>query len=253
MARVISSVAGTRTEPKDGYSFVRNTTATFKIIFENDGKPTTVDTATVPEIKIFAPQFLGSASNQLVPQLIASIQGSLTPGQEFEYSFEWNVPGNATPSDEYTVSYQARIGGTTYNFGDEFFRITAHAGMINTKTPAYATVDDVRKKKFNIDSYLPEAFRKDIDSRNSLIEDHLQDATIRLREELNLFKARGMSENYRLFCIYYSIWSIMLAARGEDGASVSDSNLNFYRAEWERILAQEKREGVMQGIPIGRG
>ena len=253
MARVISSVAGTRTEPKDGYSFVRNTTATFKIIFENEGRATQVDVATVPEIKIFAPSFLGSTQNQLVPQLLATVQGSLTAGQEFEYSFTWQIPANMTPSDEYVVSYQATVGGTQYNFGDEYFTVTAHAGIINTKTPSYATVDDVRKKKFNIDSYLPEMFRKDIDTRNQIIEEHLQDATIRLREELSLFKARGMSENYRLFCIYYCIWSIMLAARGEDGASVSDSNINFWRAEWERILAQEKRQGVMQGIPIGRG
>lgn len=253
MARVISSVAGTRTEPKDGYSFVRGTTATFKIIFENEGRPTTVDAGTVPEIRILAPKFLGHASNMPVPEVIASVQGSLTPGQEFEYSFTWNVPTNATALDEYIVSYQAIIGGQQFNFGDEFFRITAYAGMINTKTPSYATVDDVRKKKFNIDSYLPEMFRKDLDTRNKIIEDHLQDATIRLREELALHKARGMSENYRLFCVYYTVWSIMLAARGEDGASVSDQNLNFWRSEWERILSQEKREGVMQGVPLGRG
>jgi hypothetical protein len=56
-----------------------------------------------------------------------------------------------------------------------------------------------------------------------------------------------------LFCVYYTVWTILLASRGEDGSSVSSENINFWRSEWERILAQEKREGVFQGIPVGRG
>lgn len=252
MARVISSVAGTRTEPKDNYAFVRGTTATFKIIFTSEGRSTTVDTGTDPVAKILTPKFLQSSDNP-VPEIIATLIGSLVPGQEFEYQFVWEVPPGLTPQDEYVISYQGRLASQNYNFGDEYITITAAAGMIGTKEPSYATVDDVRKKKFNIDTYLPEMFRKDLDTRNQLIEDHLLDATIRLREELNLSKARGMSQNYRLFCVYYTVWSILLASRGEDGSSVSDSNINFWRSEWERILAQEKREGVMQGIPLGRG
>lgn len=252
MARVISSVAGTRTEPTDGYAFVRGTTATFKIIFTNEGRPTKVDTGTDPTAKILSPKFL-QGSGSPVPEIIATLIGSLVPGQEFEYEFTWDIPAGQVPNDEYVITYQGELGSQEFNFGDEFFTVTAAAGMLGTKIPAYATVDDVRKKKFNIDTYLPEMFRKDLDTRNQLIEDHLQDATIRLREELNLSKARGMSENYRLFCVYYTVWSILLAARGEDGSSVSDANINFWRAEWERILAQEKREGVMQGIPFGRG
>lgn len=252
MARVISSVAGTRVEPKDSYTFVRGTTATFKTTFLNNGAPTKVDTLTIPQAKILLPNFLNQ-SGAPVPQVLATIDGVLVPGQEFEYQFEWAIPDSLTPIDDYIVSYNGVLGGNNYNFGDEYFTITSHAGMIGTQSTMYATVDDVRKKKFNIDTYLPEQFRKDLLTRNQLIEEHLRDANQRLVEELNLTQARGFTINYRLFCVYYSIWSIMLAARGEDGSSVSSENLQFWRAEWERILAVEKRRGVMQGIPMGRG
>ena len=252
MARVISSVAGTRSEPKDAYAFVRGTTATFKIIFTNEGRPTQVDTATAPIARIFKPVQLNQTGAP-VPEVVATLTGALTAGQEFEYSFSWDIPANITPNDEYTISYEGVLSSATLNFGDEYFTILHSAGMIGTKVPSYATVDDVRKKKFNIDDYLPEIFKKDLDTRNKLIEDHLNDACVRLREELGLHKQRGFSENYRLFCIYYTVWSILLASRGEDGSSVSDQNLSFWRSEWERIMAQEKRQSVFQGIPVGRG
>lgn len=252
MARVISSVAGTRIEPKDSYIFVRGTTATFKTTFLNNGAPTKVDTATTPTAKIIQPTFLNQTGAP-VPQVIATLLGTLVPGQEFEYQFEWEIPDTTTPIDDYVVSYNGVLGGNNYNFGDEYFTITSHAGMIGMQSPMYATVDDVRKKKFNIDTYLPEQFRKDILTRNQIIEEHLRDASQRLVEELNLTQARGFSINYRIFCVYYTVWSIMLAARGEDGSSVSSENLQFWRSEWERILSVEKRKGVMQGIPVGRG
>ena len=252
MARVISSTAGTRTEPKDGYRFVRGTTATFKTIFTNEGTPTKVDTGTVPQALILAPRFLDDGASP-VPKQLAVIDGTLVPGQEFEYQFEWDIPSNQVPIDNYIISYVGTLASQSINFGDEFFEVMPFAGTVGTKNPAYATVDDVRKYKFNIDTYLPEVFRKDLDSRNQLIEEHLQNATTKLREELNLHQQRGMSENYRMFAIYYTIWSVMLAARGEDGSSVSQSNLDTWRGEWERILAQEKRQGVFQGVPVGRG
>jgi len=252
MSTVLSPVSGTRTEPKDGYTFVRGTTATFKITFTNDGVKTKVDNLTVPVAKILKPRFLHD-SDSPVPIVIATLTGSLVPGQEFEYQFSWDIPANLTPLDEWIISYQGTLGSVEYNFGDEFFQVTAHAGQIGTHEPAYATVDDVRRKKFNIDDFLPDLYKKDLSKRNQLIEDHLRDASLRLREELNLSKQRGFSENYRLFVIYYTIWSLLLAARGEDGSSVSDQNIMFWRQEWERILSQEKREGVMQGIPLGRG
>lgn len=252
MARVISSTAGTRTQPKDGYQFVKGTTATFKIIFMNNDAPTKVDTNTVPKALIIAPKFI-SQTDVPSPQILATIEGSLVPGQEFEYEFNWDIPTNQVPLDNYIISYSGNLAAQSLNFGDEFFTVTGMAGVIGTKQPSYATVDDVRKYKFNIDTYIPEVFRKDLNARNQLIEEHLQNATVRLREELNLHKARGLSENYRLFCIYYTIWSLLLAARGEDGSSVSQSNLDTWRGEYERILAQEKRESVFQGVPVGRG
>lgn len=252
MARVISSVAGSRVEPKDSYVFVKGTTATFKQIFTSDGRPTQVDTLTNPTATILNPTWL-NASGSPVPTVIATIQGTLVPGQEFEYQFVWDIPANLVPTDQYVISYQGYLGSMSYVFGDEFFCVSASAGMIGTAEAMYATVDDVRKKKFNIDTYIPEMFRKDLITRNQIIEEHIRDATQRLREELNLSQARGFSINYRLFCVYYTVWSILLAARGEDGSSVSSENINFWRSEWERILAVEKRRGVMQGIPVGRG
>lgn len=252
MAGVVSTRAGTRIEPKDSLEFVRGTTATFKIIFTNNGIPTTVDSSTVPVAKILEPNFLSNADNP-IPTIIITLTGTLVAGQDFEYEFEWEIPADQVPLDTYIVSYQATIGGLENTYGDEFFTVAGFAGVVGVKDNFYATVDDVRKYKFNIDSYLPKEFAKDLTQRNILIEEHLRNATTRLREELNLNKARGNSENYRLFTLYYTIWSIMFAARGEDGSSVSDSNLASYRREWQRILAQEKRESVMQGIPMGRG
>lgn len=252
MSRVISSVAGTRTEPKDSYMFVRGTTATFKITFLNNDRPVQVDTNTTPNAKILAPAFLNSG-NTPVPEIIATLDGSLSPGQDFEYQFTWDIPVTLTPIDNFIISYQGLLGGQQFNFGDEFFTVVPGAGMINIQTPMFATVDDVRMKKFNIDTFMPEQIRADLTARNSLIENHLRDAADRLREELNLNQTRGMSANYRLFCVYYTIYTILLASRGEDGSSVSDNNINFWKGEAERILAQEKRKGVMQGVPMGRG
>lgn len=252
MPAVVSPVAGTRVEPIDGYTFIRGTTATFKVIFLDNGVPTTVDVGTDPVARILEPNFLAEGNNP-VPNVIATLTGTLVPGQQFEYEFVWNIPSNQVPIDNYIVSYEATIGSILNNFGDEFFAIKASAGQISIKTPSYATVDDVRKRKFNIDDYLPAATRADLTARNNLIEAHLRDATTKLREELNLSKSRGYSENYRLFATTYAIWSILLAARGEDGSSISDQNLTTWRGEWERILKQEKRESQVQGVPLGRG
>lgn len=252
MARVISSVAGTRTEPKDSYVFVRGTAAKFKIIFMTDGRPTQVDIATIPKLRILQPAFLNQG-NTPVPAIVVELDGTLVPGQDFEYEFTWNIPANQVPLDNYIASYYGMLGAMFLNFGDEFVTVSSSAGMIGTMSPMYATVDDVRKKKFNIDTYLPEIYRKDLDSRNQLIQEHLRDASERLREELNLNQVRGNTANNRLFCVYYTIWTILLASRGEDGSAVSDQNLMFWRQEYERILAVEKRRGVFQGIGLGRG
>lgn len=252
MAGIVSPTGGTRVEPVDSYAFIRGTTAVFKTIFTSDGLPVTADTSTIPYAWILNPRFL-SPTGSPVPEVLATLNGSLVPGQQYEYQFSWDIPANQTPVDEYIISYFAVLGGVNNNFGDEFFTIMSGPGLIGMRQPAYATVDDVRKKKFNIDDYLPKILAQDLTARNNLINEHLTDATSRLRQELSLSKQKGNTENYRLFCIYYSIWSILLAARGEDGSSVSDQNIIFWRTEWEKILAQEKRQSLFQGLPIGRG
>ena len=252
MAAVVSPIAGTRIEPIDTYKFVRGTTATFKTTFLNNGAPTKVDVATVPVATVLEPMFLNK-SGSAVPIVLATINGSLVAGQEFEYEFLWNIPVSMVPLDEYVISYRGTVGSTLYFFGDEYFTIVAGAGSIGMKTTSYATVSDLRMAKFNIDDYAPEVTRKDVTARNNLFEYHLRNATTKLREELNLHRSRSNTENYKLFCVYYAIYTILLASRGEDGNSVSDQNLSFWKAEWRAILDQEKRRSVFQGLPMGRG
>jgi hypothetical protein len=252
MSGVISPVTGTRIEPTDSYQFVKGTTATFKTIFTSDGIPTTVDTLTSPTALIFKPLFM-SQTGSSIPEIIATLTGTLVPGQQFEYQFVWDIPNTVIPSDEYIISYKGSLSSIIQDFGDEYFTISYTPGMIGMRKPSYATINDIRQKKFNIDDYLPKTMAKDLNARNSLIQSHLNDAATRLREELNLTGQRGNTENYRLFCVYYTIWSILLASRGEDGSSVSDNNILFWRTEWERILSQSKRKTVLQGIPFGRG
>lgn len=252
MAAIVSPVAGTRIEPVDSYVFTRGTNAIFKMTFISDGLPVTMDVGSVPSAYVMLPRFLSTADSP-VPQVVATLQGSLVSGQQFEYQFSWNIPVNQDPLDEYIISYSGQLGGIIQNFGDEFFTVIATLGMLGLAYPTYATVDDIRQTKFNIDDYLPKIYAQNIEARNNLIQQHLRNATSKLREELSLNKKKGMSENYRMFCIYYTIWSLLLGSRGEDGSSVSDSNLLMWRSEWEKILAQEKRQSLFQGLPVGRG
>jgi hypothetical protein len=253
MASVVNPTSGTRIEPMDSYKFTRGTSATFKTTFLSEDIPIKIDTGYSPTASILEPMFLnksGSAS----PIVLAQLVGTLVPGQEFEYMFTWEIPANQQPLDEYIISYSGRLGGFNYNFGDEYFTIiSSAAGQIALKMPSYATISDVRMAKFNIDEFLPQAVRKDLTARNNIIEYHLRNAAVKLREELGLHKQRSNSENYKLFCIYYTIYHILLSSRGEDGSSVSDQNLTFWKQEWMSILAQEKRQSVAQGISLGRG
>lgn len=256
MSVYVSPIAGTRNVPTDNLIFTRGANATFKITFTSNGMPIKVDNSTTPQVRIRQPAFIDNVVAGVpvgIDNIITTIQGSLVAGQEYEYEFIWNVPAAIIPSDEYIISYEATIGSMFFEYGSELFTITAGPGIIGVRQNYFATVDDVRSKKFNIDDYLPKVLAKDIDARNKLIESHLRDATDKLREELNLTQARSNSVNYRLFTVYYTVWSILLASRGEDGSSVSDSNLATWRAEWEVVLEQEKRYGIFQGLPMGRG
>ena len=251
-AGVISPIAGTRIEPPDSYVFQRGTTATFKVTFTVEDNPTTVDAGTFPVAQIFAPKFIGVDDPQM-PVILATLNGSLVPGQQFEYQFIWDIQNTTVPLNDYIISYYGTINGLYNNYGDEYFTITASLGPVGIRRTGFCTVNDIRQKKFNIDDYLPKYLANDVVARDRLIMNHIDDATNRLREELNLAKMRQMTANFRLFCIYYTIWSILLAARGEDGSSVSDQNIQYWRTEWQNILSQEKRESVLQGVPLGRG
>lgn len=252
MSSVTSSVAGTRIEPMDGYRFIRGTTVKFKCTFMSNGEPVTMDTGTFPVAQVLEPMFL-NRSGSATPNTLFTLQGTLTPGQEFEYEFSWDIPADFTPIEGYVVAYSGTVGGANYQFGDEYFTVMLGVGQVSIRTSSYATIADVRMKKFNLDDYLPKLYAKDLNARNNIIQNHLNDATSKLREELNLHRSRSNTENYKLFCVYYTIWSILLASRGEDGSSVSDQNISFWRGEWSRILEQEKRRSVGQGIPLGRG
>lgn len=246
----ISPVTGTRTTPIDNYTFIRGGTATFHIIMTSNGNPTTVDTLTTPTLQILQPVFMQGGNN---PQIIATISGALTSGQNFEYEFNWNVPVDIQPLDEYIAVYSGIIGGIGYTFADEFFRITAGSGQVGVNIPSYATLNDLRMMKWGIDDYSPDALKNDLNARNQLFEYHLKNATTKLKEELSLHRSRLNTENYKLFTVYYAIYTILLASRGENGSSVSDQNLQFYKGEANKILEQEKRRSLFQGISLGRG
>ena len=253
---VLSPVAGTRNTPIDGYDFLRGTTATFKITYKNGNIPTKIDTGTFPSANIYIPHYLaGSAQSAQVP--IATLTGALVSGQEFEYEFIWDIPNNIVPNDEYIITYHGFLGGFEYNFGDEYFSIAASPSQIGLSFPSYATVSDVRMMKFNIDEYLPDSYKGPgsdaLEKRNNLIEFHLNVASNKLRGELALFRQKGNNENFRLFTVYWTIYSLLLSARGEDGSSVSDQNLNYWKSEANAILAQEKRQSLGMGISFSRG
>jgi hypothetical protein len=247
----VDSRQGTRTTPKDAYKFLRGTTANFRITTTSGNMPIDVDAGTVPIANILQPAFLNTQTP--VQGIIANVMGSKVPGTQFEYEFNWVVPTNLPPDDLYVIQYKVFLGGVEYVAGDEFFTISVTPETLGTYDYGYCTVQDVRLMKANIDSYFPQVVATDINRRNEMILFHIKTGTDFLREQLNLAQARGFSANYRLFTIYYAIWSIMNNSYGEDGSSVSIERLDHYAKIWGDILAQEKRKGIGQGISYGRG
>lgn len=247
----IDSRNGTRTEPKDSYKFIRGTTGTFKMTATSGNKPIDVDAGTVMTAQILQPAFLNTQSP--AQGIIANLIGSKVSGTQFEYQFNWVIPTNLPPDDLYVIQYKGFLSGVEYVLGDEFFTISVTPETIGTYDYGYCTVQDVRLTKTNIDSYFPQALADSIDKRNEAIQFHIKMGTDKIREELNLAQARGFSANYRLFAIYFTIWSILNNAYGEDGSAVSLERLDHYEKLWKDILAQEKRKGIGMGIPYGRG
>ncbi len=250
---IVGPTSGTRTEPMDCYKFIRGTTATFKFTPQSGLSSTSLDVGTFPTAYILQPVFLATAGGSN-PMVLAEIQGTLVAGQLFEYEFTWDVPAGLVALDDYVVQYQGQIASNMFQFGSEYFSVLAFPEQISMKLAPYATVSDLRLAKFNIDSFLPNELAKDLLLRDHALQFHLNNAATKLREELALFQLRSNKENYKLFCIYYAIYTILLASRGEDGSSVSDQNLSTWRSMWKDILAQEKRQGAnSQGISFGRG
>lgn len=186
------------------------------------------------------------------------------------YRITWNIPTNAPPAagsfpivpgDEYMASYKGNFVGmigaapdALRQFDSELFTIQFLDGPVFGRFPAYATIDDLRKTFFNIDAYLPEALDStDLEGRNAILQYHLETASDKLREEMNLAQVRAMSADRKEYVASRAVYTIFLAARGQKGSAVSEEMVTEWRERAEYVLAQIKREGIAQGIPLGRG
>lgn len=236
------SAIGSRIVPKDGYSFVSGTTAQFQATFTDTDKPIQVDTG-------FKPRAIIRAGGQVV----ADIQGDLTQGQLYEYSFFWEIPMDANPRAIYTVEYRGQVGGLEYVWGSEYFKVSTAPQNIKLKQPAYATVDEIRLDKPNIDSYLPIAYKEDKIKRDYILHQQLVTSSKELNGQLNLRDFHSIyNDNFNLYVRYHAIWSIIGSQMGEDGSAVSERSLNFWQKKWEAVLKQIKMHSQLSNIPTGR-
>lgn len=241
--RIPPSANGTRIEPKDSYIFVRGSTAIFKATFTDTDKPVQVDTGTQPMATIYQN---GNVSE--------TVPGTLVEGQLYEYKFEWSIPMDVDlKGSTYSVTYTGFLGGIEYAWGHEFFRINPGPSNVKLKAQAYATVDELRQDKFNIDSYLPESLSKDKAARDHLLHQQLVTATKWLNGQLNLRDFHSSyNDNFNLCVRYYTIWSILGQSLGEEGSAVSDRSLRHWEEKWRHELKQIKMHSQLSNIPTGR-
>lgn len=241
--RIPPSANGTRIEPKDSYIFVAGSTAIFKATFTDSDKPVQVDTGTTAFARIY--------QNGM---FLDAVVGELVTGQSYEYQFSWSIPSDvALPGTTYSVVYTGTLGGIEYTWGQEFFRIQGSPVNIKLKVQAYATVDELRQDKFNIDSYLPEQLSKDKSARDHLLHQQLVSASKWLNGQLNLRDFHSSyNDNFNQFVRYYAIWSILGQALGEEGSAVSDRSLRFWEDKWKAVLKQIKMHSQLSNIPTGR-
>lgn len=215
--------------------------------------------------EVYMPSYL--APNGVMTQLVSipMVRTGLA-----QYRVTWTIPTSVQvgatsvtiyPSDDYIISYKGNFCGiistapdSYQEFASEFFTITAFDGPVFGRFPAYATIDDLRKTFFEIDAYLPEVFgQTDTESRNTILQYHLETASDKLREELNMHQIRGMSSDRKEYVCARAVYTIFMAARGQNASAISNELLAMWRDRAEYILAQLKREGIAQGIPFGRG
>jgi len=236
------SASGSRVEPKDSYKFVIGNTAVFKMTFFDTDSPIKADTGTKPVAEI--------SQNG---NIICNIEGILGVNQSHEYVFEWLVPTYIAPSGVYTVAYKIRYGGSIFVAGSEFFKLKTHATNIKIKPQAYATVDELRQDKFNIDAYLPPDLKQDKIARDSLLQQQLVTSSKWLNGQLNLRDFHSVyNDNFNLFTRYYTVWSILGQSLGESGSAISDKTLKFWETKWKEVLKQIKMHSQLSNIPVGR-
>lgn len=241
--RIPASANGTRIEPKDSYHFISGSKAIFKATFTDTDKPIQVDTGSVSRATIY--------QNGVS---LGSTDGALVEGQLYEYQFDWDIPAEIDlKSSTFSVAYTGILGGTEYNWGSEYFQISNKPVNIKLKVQAYATVDELRLDKFNIDSYLPESLSGDRASRDHLLQQHLVTSSKWLNGQLNLRDFHSSyNDNFNLFTRYYSMWSILGQSMGEEGSAVSDRSLRFWEDKWKAVLKQIKMHSQFSNIPMGR-
>lgn len=241
--RIPPSANGTRIEPKDSYIFVSSSTAIFKATFTDTDKPVQVDTGTAPQANIFQ-----NGVN------LGSISGALVGGQSYEYQFEWEIPSDiAITGVTYTIAYTGYLGGQLYNWGDEYFRIQSSPSNVKLKVQAYATVDEIRLDKFNIDSYLPQTMSKDKSARDHIIQQQLVSSSKWLNGQLNLRDFHtSYNDNFNKFVREYTVWTILGQSLGEEGSAVSDRSLRHWEDRWKATLKQIKMHSQLSNIPTGR-
>lgn len=241
--RNVPSSNGSRIEPKDRYIFIINSTAIFKATFHDTDKPVQVDAG-------YKPSAIIRRNGQ---QFADAIEGELVPGQLYEYQFTWEVPTNADIFSTWFIEYRGVLGGVEYVWGGEFFQVSPSPQNIKLKEPAYATVDQIRLDKFNIDSYLPKHLAQDKIARDEILHHYLVTATRELNGQLSLRDFHSSyNDNFNLYTRQYAIWCILGQAQGEEGSAVSDRSLKHWEDRWKHTLKQIKMHSQLSNIPAGR-
>jgi hypothetical protein len=253
-----------RTAPKDRLTGIRGGSITFEVTVIVGGRRQDPKNNEV-FMDLYAPPYITPTGTMVNIQQIPMARVGL--GQ---YRATWVVPTHAPqvaggfaliPTDEYIVTYRANFFGLLdaepdqlKQFDSELFTIQEMDGPVFGRFPAYATISDLRKTFFNIDEYLPEALdRADVEGRNEILQWHLERATDKLHEEMNLAQIRASSSDRREYVAARAVYTIFLASRGQKGSAISEAMIKEWKERAEYVLAQIKREGIAQGIPLGRG